>query len=87
MVKKAVNQYNTVRPHNNIGKLSPVELQNLSLFLMMKLITKTGQHSSGKFTCHTYNLIILIFNRIKETLIVGLILIAKYANIGMGFTI
>jgi transposase InsO family protein len=27
MVKKAVNHYNTVRPHNNIGKLSPVEFE------------------------------------------------------------
>ena len=24
MVKKAVNQYNTVRPHNNIGRISPM---------------------------------------------------------------
>tara|TARA_R110000850_G_scaffold218852_2_gene344415 strand:- start:32083 stop:32919 length:837 start_codon:yes stop_codon:yes gene_type:complete len=28
MVKKAVNQYNTVRPHNNIGKISPMEFEN-----------------------------------------------------------
>ncbi|MGF1557208.1 IS3 family transposase [Paucihalobacter sp.] len=28
MVKKAVNQYNTVRPHNNIGKISPTEFEN-----------------------------------------------------------
>src|SRR5690606_477028 len=27
MVKKAVNQYNTVRPHNNIGKISPMEFE------------------------------------------------------------
>ncbi|MFD0933285.1 IS3 family transposase [Psychroflexus salinarum] len=27
MVKKAVNHYNTERPHNNIGKLSPVEFE------------------------------------------------------------
>ncbi|AXP82773.1 Integrase core domain protein [Mariniflexile rhizosphaerae] len=28
MVKKAVNQYNTVRPHNNIGRISPMEFEN-----------------------------------------------------------
>ena len=28
MVKKAVNQYNTVRPYNNIGKISPMEFEN-----------------------------------------------------------
>ena len=25
---KAVNQYNTRRPHNNIGKISPVQFEN-----------------------------------------------------------
>jgi putative transposase len=27
-VKKAVNHYNNIRPHNNIGKLSPMEFEN-----------------------------------------------------------
>ena len=33
MMKKAVNQYNTIRPHNNIGKISPMEYEKN---LMMK---------------------------------------------------
>ncbi|PZD76338.1 IS3 family transposase [Mesonia sp. K7] len=28
MVKKAVDHYNTVRPHDNIGKISPMEFEN-----------------------------------------------------------
>ena len=28
MVKKAVSQYNIVRPHNHIGRISPVEFEN-----------------------------------------------------------
>jgi transposase InsO family protein len=31
MVKKAVNQYNTVRPHDNIGKISPMEFEKRML--------------------------------------------------------
>ncbi len=31
MVRKAVNQYNTVRPHNNIGKMSPMEFEKRML--------------------------------------------------------
>lgn len=54
-VNKAVNHYNTKRPHNNIGKLSPVEFEKkwfkkqlevknvLTIFDNEKLI-KTGQH-------------------------------------------
>jgi len=55
MTKKAVNQYNNRRPHNNIGKLSPVDFENkwsnnqlitkpiFTIFDNEKLI-KTGQH-------------------------------------------
>jgi transposase InsO family protein len=54
-VNKAVNHYNTKRPHNNIGKLSPVEFEKkwfkkqlevknvLTIFDNEKLV-KTGQH-------------------------------------------
>lgn len=55
MTKKAVNQYNNRRPHNNIGKLSPMDFENrwsnnqlitkpiFTIFDNEKLI-KTGQH-------------------------------------------
>ena len=54
-ISKAVNYYNNERPHNNIGKLNPVEFENkwfnnqlninavLTIFDNEKLI-KTGQH-------------------------------------------
>lgn len=55
MTKKAVNQYNNRRPHNNIGKLSPIDFEDkwsnnelcikpiFTIFDNEKLI-KTGQH-------------------------------------------
>jgi transposase-like protein len=54
-IKKAVEHYNTKRPHNNIGKLTPVDFENkwinnqlkgnniLTIFDNEKLI-ETGQH-------------------------------------------
>lgn len=40
MMKKAVNQYNTVRPHNNIGKVSPMEFEK-------KLLMKSTFHQQS----------------------------------------
>ena len=54
-VKKAVEHYNTKRPHNNIGKLTPVDFENKSFNNQLKdnniltifdneKIIETGQH-------------------------------------------